>query len=47
MSRNVKIKVAAVVTAVVTTLGTAGLAGAVGSVDAGKDRTAKNGSWCC
>lgn len=47
MSRNAKIKLAALATAVLTTFGSvAATAGAV-SVDAGKTDKNTGGSWCC
>jgi len=46
MSRNAKLKVAALATAVLTTLGSVAATASTVSVDAGK--TSKIGSgWCC
>lgn len=43
-----KLKFAAILTAVVATLGTVGATATMGAVDAGKSGTTKNtGSWCC
>lgn len=49
MSRQTKLKFAALVTAVVTTMGTAGVSAAIAAPDAAKKPAyAKtNGSWCC
>ncbi len=46
MSRQTKLKFAAVVTTLVAALGTVGVGATTASIDAGKsDKT--NGSWCC
>jgi len=50
MSRQTKVKFAALVTAVVTTMGTAGISAAVAAPDAGNNKPSfvkTNGSWCC
>lgn len=48
MSRNAKLKLAALATAVLTTIGSASVTAASVTVDAGKP-SGKNvgGSWCC
>ena len=46
MSRQSKLKVAALLTAVVTSLGTVAVSATAGTVDAGKSDQ-KNGNWCC
>ncbi len=46
MSRNAKVKLAALATAVLTTMGTASVTAASVTVDAGK-QSKNNGSWCC
>jgi len=45
MSRHAKIKFAALLTAVVTTMGTAGVTAAI--ADDGSAPDSRNGSWCC
>lgn len=47
MSRQAKIKFAAVLTAVITSLGTVAVGATAGVVDAGKTSKNTNGSWCC
>jgi hypothetical protein len=49
MTRNAKLKLAALATTLVATLGTVGTAGIIASPDAAiKGPTfAKNGNWCC
>jgi len=46
MSRQTKLKFAAVLTALVTSLGTVTVGATAGTIDAGKS-DAKNGNWCC
>lgn len=46
MSRNAKVKIAALATAVLTTVGTASVTAATVTVDAGKSGKIGN-SWCC
>ncbi len=46
MSRQTKLKFAAVVTTLVAALGTVGVGATSASIDAGKPDS-KNGSWCC
>jgi hypothetical protein len=46
MSR-MKLKIAAVATAIIATAGTASVATATMTVDAGKSTTKIGGSWCC
>ncbi len=46
MTRNAKLKIATLATALVATLGTAGLGAATASVDAGK-MMKRDHSWCC
>lgn len=48
MSRQAKVKFAAVLTAVITSLGTVAVGATAGVVDAGKG-SSKNvgGGWCC
>lgn len=47
MSRNAKLKIAALATAVLTTIGTASVTAASVTVDAGKSGKNIGGSWCC
>jgi hypothetical protein len=47
MSRNAKLKIAALATAVLTTIGTASVTAASVGVDAGKSDKNVGGSWCC
>ena len=49
MSRQTKLKFAALVTAVVTTMGTAGVSAAIAAPDAAKKPVIQkaNGNWCC
>lgn len=46
MSRQTKLKFAAVLTALVTSLGTVAVGATAGTIDAGKTSKA-NGNWCC
>lgn len=48
MSRETKLKIAAVATALVTSLGTVAVSATAGVVDAGgKDSKNTGGGWCC
>ena len=49
MSRQTKLKFAALVTAVVTTMGTAGVSAAIAAPDAAKQPSyvKTGGGWCC
>ncbi|GAA1478947.1 hypothetical protein GCM10009623_33930 [Nocardioides aestuarii] len=47
MSRNAKIKLAALATAALTTFGSVAATAATVSVDAGKNDKNVGGSWCC
>lgn len=47
MSRQAKLKFAAVLTAVVTSLGTVAVGATAGTIDAGKSNQKTNNSWCC
>lgn len=46
MSR-MKLKIAAVATAIIATAGSVGMTASVAGVDAGKSETKNNGGWCC
>lgn len=47
MSRQTKLKFAAIVTTLVAALGTVGVGATTASIDAGKSDKNTNGSWCC
>ena len=47
MSRHAKIKFAALLTAVVTTMGTAGVTAAIADDGSRPDSVKTGGGWCC
>lgn len=47
MSRDTKLKIAALATALVTSLGTVAVSATAGVVDAGGKDSKRDGSWCC
>ena len=47
MSRQTKLKFAAVVTTLVAALGTVGVGATTASIDAGKSDKMTGGGWCC
>jgi len=47
MSRQTKLKFAAVLTAVVTSLGTVAVGATAGTIDAGPSTVKTGGGWCC
>lgn len=47
MSRQTRLKFAAVVTTLVAALGTVGVGATSASIDAGKPSKTTGGGWCC